>query len=137
MTYKAYSSITIHSPFSQSTRLTDASSGQMDQHSQSWVETDGSFEGKAWVHGTIQSDYYGQRVLCPWAINESTMVSDRTFYGSCFQNPDLGGRVYMDDAVVSYASTVQWVTRPTVFNGNLPLVSAARSRLNVMRVDTP
>lgn len=135
MSYKVASTVTIKSPFNQSTRLTDLSLGQMDQHSQDWVDSNGDFQGSGWVHGTIQSDDYGSRVLCPWAINDPTMFSDRTYYGSCFQNPDLGGRVYMDDAVVSYASTVEWVTRPTVYNSNYPLVSADRSRLNVMRIE--
>lgn len=137
MTYKAQRVTNIRSPFSQSTRATDLSAGQLDQHSQTWIDASGNFEGKAWVHGTIQSDYYGVRVMCPYAINDPSMVSDRSFYGSCFQNPDLGGRVYMDDAVVSYASTVAWVTRSTVYQGNLPLVSAERSRINVMRVEAP
>ena len=137
MTYKAQRVTNIRSPFSQSTRATDLSGGQLDQHSQTWVDASGNFEGKAWVHGTIQSNDGGVRVLCPYAINDSSMVGDRSFYGSCFFNPDLGGRVYMDDAVVSYASTVAWVSRPNVFQGNLPLVSAERSRINVMRVEKP
>lgn len=137
MTYNAHRSITYNSvtPFNVSTSATGGVSAQMDTHTAPWVDTNGDFLGKAWVFGSIQSDPVGAAVLCPIAIDEANLNTVREYYGSSFWNVYDGGLVYMDDAVVSYASTVRWVPRSSTYDNNYPLVSADRSRICAVRFE--
>lgn len=133
MAYKVATLTTSGSPYSQSTTSTTAVGVQMDTHSSAWVDPNGDFDGKAWVFGTIQSDPNGAGVLCPWSINEAGNRV-RAQYGSSFWNTGTGGRVYMDDAVVAFASTVRWINEYLTYNNNLPNVNKDRSRINAIRV---
>lgn len=136
MTYRVstvtYNSVT---PFNISTSSTGGVNAQMDNHTAPWVDANGDFSGSGWVFGTIQSDPVGAAVLCPYSIDQTGLSTVRSYYGSCFWNPNDGGRVYMDDAVVSYASTVRWQAQYLTYGNNLPLVSADRSRVCAVRTE--
>jgi hypothetical protein len=133
MAYKVANLTSSGSPYNQSTTSTTAVGVQMDTHSAAWINSSGDFDGKAWVFGTIQSDPNDVGVLCPWSINE-TGSRVRTQYGSSFWNTGTGGLVYMDDAVVAFASTVRWTNEYNTYNNILPKVNKDRSRINAIRV---